>query len=99
MGGDIDLPGAQRRVDHLPELAQPGRHPGLLALEGRCTVVAARIAWSPSFPVLSRASFGRTARYVYQDFTWISMGTRSALTVLSTSYRLSCPTLACLSCS
>src|SRR6266566_817878 len=44
MGGGIDLPGAQRRADHRPELAQPGRHPGLLVPGGCCPVVAARIA-------------------------------------------------------
>src|SRR5436309_7757630 len=44
MGGGIDLPGAQRRADHLPELAQPGRHPGLLVPGGCCTVVAVRRA-------------------------------------------------------
>src|SRR5439155_745890 len=44
MGGGIDLPGAQRRADHLLELAQPGRHPGLLVPGGCCTVVAVRRA-------------------------------------------------------
>src|SRR6266550_3237862 len=44
MGGGIDSPGAQRRPDHLSELAQPGRHPGHLVRRGCCSVVAARRA-------------------------------------------------------
>src|SRR6266849_1552219 len=39
MGGGIDVPGSQRSADHLPELAQPGRHLRLLVLGGCCTVV------------------------------------------------------------